>query len=312
MQKNVPAAAVTREPRMGSLEWALLCVQSMLWGSAFFFAAIAIREIPALTITSFRLIPAAIILLGVCWWLGARLPATWREWRRFLAMGFANNVFPMLLILWAQREISGGIAAVFAATSPLFGLFIAHFFTQDEKLSGAKLAGIVTGICGVAVLVGGDLLSGSFANQLAKLALLASALCFAGSSIYVRRGFSQYPPHVVAVGQVCGSLAISLPLALIIDQPWSIPMPSWAAVGAVAGMGIFSSALSALCYFTLLRRAGAINAMLVTLLLPLTPITLGGLFLGETLTAREIAGAIIIALALLTIDGRVIGWFRRR
>ena len=71
-------------------------------------------------------------------------------------------------------------------------------------------------------------------------------------------------------------------------------------------MGVLGSALASLCHFTVLQRAGATNALLVTLIMPLTPIVLGGLFLGEQLTRRDMAGAAVIAAALLMIDGRLL------
>jgi drug/metabolite transporter (DMT)-like permease len=85
-------------------------------------------------------------------------------------------------------------------------------------------------------------------------------------------------------------------------------MPSLKVVGAIVGMGVFGSALASLCHFTVLQRAGTTNALLVTLIMPLTPILLGGVFLGDRLTPRDMAGALIIAAALVIIDGRV---FRR-
>jgi drug/metabolite transporter (DMT)-like permease len=291
--------------RMGASEWALIGLHSMLWGTAFFFAELAIPEVPALTIAAFRLIPASLITAGVCLWLGYRLPATWREWGRLVLLAAANNVTPILLILWAQREVTGGIAAVFNATTPLFGVFLAHVFTQDERLSAVKVTGILVGISGVAVLVGADLLGGFGSSGLAKLALIGAALCYALAGVYAR-GFPQYPPQILAAGQMIGALLLSMPLALLVDQPWMLSLPSAKAASAVVGMGLFASALAALCYFTVLKRAGATNAMLATLLVPLTPIMLGGLFLGETLAPREITGACIIALALLTIDGRLV------
>jgi drug/metabolite transporter (DMT)-like permease len=291
--------------RMGAPEWGLLGLHSMLWGSAYFFAELAIPELPVLTIAAFRLVPAALLLAGICVWLGLRLPATSREWRRLILLAAANNVAPMLLILWAQRELTGGIAAVLTATTPLFGVFIAHVFTQDERLSLAKLTGILVGIAGVAVLVGADLLGEAGSGGLAKLALLAAALSYGISGVYARR-FPRYPPQNLATGQLLGALALSMPIALLVDQPWTLSLPSAKAAGAVAAMGLFSSALAALCYFTVLKRAGATNAMLATLLVPLTPIVLGGLFLGEALAPHEITGACIIALALLIIDGRLL------
>jgi drug/metabolite transporter (DMT)-like permease len=307
MQKMVGAVEGVAGPaslRMGAPEWGLLGLHSMLWGSAYFFAELAVPEIPVLTIAAFRLIPAALLMAGICLWLGYRLPATSREWRRLILLAAVNNVAPMLLILWAQRDLTGGLAAVFNATTPLFGVFLAHAFTQDERLSITKLTGILVGIAGVAVLVGADLPGGLGSGAVAKLALLGAALCYAIAGVYARR-FPRYPPQNLAIGQMIGALALSMPIALLVDQPWKLSLPSAKAAGAVAAMGLFASALAALCYFTVLKRAGATNAMLATLLVPLTPIVLGGLFLGETLAPHEITGAGIIALALLIIDGRL-------
>jgi drug/metabolite transporter (DMT)-like permease len=309
MQKAVSMAgrvAQATSLQMGAAEWALVGLHALLWGTAFFFAELAIPELPALTITAFRLLPASFILAGACWWLGYRFPATWRDWGQLVLLAAVNNVTPMLLILWAQREVTGGIAAVFNATTPLFGVFLAHVFTQDERLSILKVSAILIGISGVALLVGADVFEGLGSSGLSKLALLGAALCYAAAGVYARR-FPQYPPQVLAVGQMIGALMLSMPLALLVDQPWMLSPPSATAAAAVVGMGLFSSALAGLCYFTVLKRAGATNAMLATLLVPVTPIVLGGLFLGEALTPREITGGCIIALALLTIDGRLFG-----
>lgn len=291
--------------RMGALEWALLGLHSMLWGSAFFLAELAIPELPLTTIAAFRLIPAALLVVGICFALGYRLPAAWDAWVGFLALAVVNNITPMLLILWAQHQVTGGMAAVFNATTPLFGLFLGHFLTHDEKISSHKLAGILTGIAGVGVLVGLDVAAGAASGVLAKLALLGAALCYAAAGFYARN-FAATPPFVLAAGQMIGACLLAIPLALLVDRPWALPRPSSTAVGAVVAMGLFGSALASLCYFTLIKRAGATNAMLVTLLLPVTPMILGSLFLGDSFTLREVAGAAIVALALVIIDGRLL------
>ena len=98
---------------------------------------------------------------------------------------------------------------------------------------------------------------------------------------------------------------MGFPLAIAVDQPWTLPMPSWTVIGAIVGMGLLGSGLAPLCHFTVLYRAGATNASLVTLIMPLTPILLGGIFIGERLSARDMLGALIIAMALIIIDGRI-------
>ncbi len=111
--------------------------------------------------------------------------------------------------------------------------------------------------------------------------------------------------------QMVGSIFVTFPLAAVVDQPWQLPMPSLAALGAIVGMGVLGSTLAPLCHFTVLQRAGATNASLVTLIMPLTPIVLGAVFLGDRLTPRDMLGALVIAAALIIIDGRVVSALRR-
>lgn len=297
---------------MGGAEWALIVLHSMLWGSSFFFGALAIRELPALTITAFRAIPATIIVVGVVWYLGLRLPRSSGYWGRMTVLAFLNNLAPMLLILYAQHQVASGVAAVFNATTPLFGVIIAHFATRDERLSWRKIAGVLAGIAGVMVLVGADVLSGASGDRLPKLALLAAALCYAIAGIFARRTSREEEPFVTAAGQLVAALTMSMPLALAVDRSWTLPLPSLQAALSVVAMGVLSSALASLVYFTVIKRAGVTNGLLVTLLLPLTPIALGALFLGESLKPRELAGTAIIGLALVILDGRLPRWLGSR
>jgi drug/metabolite transporter (DMT)-like permease len=297
---------------LGAVEWGLIALQSMLWGSSYFFIALVEGDLPALTIAALRTVPASAALLLIVLSLGYRLPATLAEWRLFIAFSAFNTLLPFVLIEWGQSRATGGMAAILNATAPLFGVFLAHVLTHDEKLSWNKLAGIVTGIAGVGILVGHDFALGSGADMLARLALLAAPLCYVCANIFARTRLGHYPPFVVAAMQMVGSIFVAFPLAIAVDRPWSLPMPSAATLAAVAGMGILGSALASLCHFTVLQRAGATNATLVTLIMPLTPILLGGVFLGDRLAPREIAGALVIAAALIIIDGRMLRRAGRR
>lgn len=290
---------------MGAVEWGLITLQSMLWGSSYFFIALVQGELPALTIAALRTIPASAALMLIVLSLGHRLPAALAEWRLFIGFSAFNTLLPFVLIVWGQSRATGGMAAILNASAPLFGIFLAHMLTQDEKLSWNKLAGILVGIAGVGILVGYDFAVGSGADILARLALLAAPLLYVCANIFARRRLGHYPPFVVAMMQMVGSIFVAFPLAIAVDQPWSLPLPSLSAIGAIIGMGLFGSALASLCHFTVLHRAGTTNATLVTLIMPLTPIVLGEVFLGEHLAPREIAGALVIAAALIIIDGRI-------
>jgi drug/metabolite transporter (DMT)-like permease len=98
--------------RMGGVEWGLVMLQSMLWGSAYFFIAVVQSEVPPLTVAALRTIPAAGILLLIVLSLGYRLPATSAEWRLFIGFSAFNTVLPFLLIIWGQSRTTGGMAAI--------------------------------------------------------------------------------------------------------------------------------------------------------------------------------------------------------
>jgi drug/metabolite transporter (DMT)-like permease len=297
--------------RLGAVEWGLIVLQSMLWGSSYFFIAAVQSQVPAFTIAALRTLPAAAVLLVIVLSLGYRLPATLAEWRLFIGFSVFNSVLPFLLIVWGQSRTTGGMAAILNATAPLFGIFLAHVLTHDEKLSWRKAAGILVGLAGVVVLMGRDVLAGASADLLARLALLAAPLSYVCANIFVRRRLGGYPPFVIAAMQMVGAIFVAVPLALVLDRPWEQAAPSATALAAIAGMGVLGSALSSLCHFTVLQRAGATNASLVTLIMPLTPVVLGSVFLGERLSPTDIAGALIVAAALIIIDGRPLGALRR-
>lgn len=294
---------------MGATEYGLIALQSMLWGSSYFFVAVARDALPPITMSALRLVPACLMLLAVVAWFRIRLPATRAEWAAILWFCLANNLVPFILIVLAQRSVSGGTAAIFNATAPLFAVFLAAYFIPDERLSWRRVVGILIGIAGVAVLVGGGTRD-SDSEILAKVALVAAAACYAIANVYARLRLQGYAPFALACAQMIGSLAIASGLAIAFEHPWTLAPPTTTAFLAIMGMGVFSSALASLCHLTVLKRAGATNAVLVTIILPLTPILLGAAFLGEWLSAREIIGALVIASALVYIDGRAFRWIR--
>ena len=99
--------------------------------------------------------------------------------------------------------------------------------------------------------------------------------------------------------------------SILIERPWQLPMPGVTTWLAMAGLAALSTALAYIVFFQILRRSGSSNVMLVTLLIPVTALLLGYLVLGESISWREIVGAIVIGSALLLIDGRVLDLVRR-
>ncbi len=302
------AAAVNKV--MGPLEWGLLITLSAVWGGSFFLAEVALVELPPLTVVLGRIGFGAVALVAVVYALGYRMPTDGRLWGAFFVMGGLNNLVPFSLIVWGQTQITGGLASILNATTPLFTVVLAHFLTTDEKMTPARFGGVAAGLVGVIVMIGGEVLQGLGLHLLAQLAILGAALAYACAGIFGRR-FRGTPPLVTAAGQVTSSSVLMVPLVLAVEQPWLLAMPGAPVWGAVFGLALLCTAAAYVIYFRILATAGATNLLLVTFLVPVSAIVLGALILGERLEPKHFAGMALIGLGLAAIDGRPLAVLRR-
>ncbi|WP_285961915.1 DMT family transporter [Pseudomonas tohonis] len=296
---------------MGAREWGMLVALSILWGGSFFFVGIAVQELPPFTIVMARIGLAAIALLALVHLMGLRMPRDPRIWLAFFGMGLLNNLIPFCLIVWGQTHIASGLASILNASTPLFSVVVAHLLTQDEKMTGRKLAGVLIGLAGVATLIGPAALSGLGDHAWAQLAVLGAALSYAFAGLFGRRFKAMgVPPMITATGQISASTLLLAPVALLVDHPWTLPLPSPATWAALAGIALLSTALAYVLYFRILASAGATNLMLVTFLIPVSAILLGALVLGEQLEAKHFIGMALIAAGLAALDGRLVDALR--
>ena len=311
VQDSSPPSSVHRT--MTSAEWLMLLGLSLLWGGSFFFTGIAVRELPPLTIVALRVGGAALILFVALGILGVPMPRRRAVWAAFFGMGFLNNVVPFCLIVWGQTHIASGLASILNATTPLFTVLVAHVLTRGEKLTATRLAGVGLGLAGVMAMMGPAALQGFGTNIVAQLACLAAALSYAFAGVFGRR-FKRMgiAPMATATGQVTASAVMLIPVALLVDRPWTLPSPSLATWGAVLGIAALSTALAYILYFRILSTAGATNLLLVTFLIPVSAIILGSLVLGESLDPRHFLGMALIGGGLAAIDGRLLRLAKRR
>jgi drug/metabolite transporter (DMT)-like permease len=290
-------------------DWLLLILLSVLWGGAFFFTGVAVKEMPPLTIVLVRVALASTLLVPAMWMFGGAFPSGLRGWSRFLVMALFTNVIPFSLLVIGQTMIASSLASVLNATTPLFTLLVMAAF-REERLNATRIAGALLGVIGVVVLHEPSLQVS--ASQTTGIVLcLGAALSYGFSALWARRMLVGVPPLTSATCQLLCSSVVMLVLAGSIEWPRGLSMPGPTTWLSLLGLAALSTALAYLVFFQIIRRSGASNVMLVTLLIPLTAILLGHFALGETLRGREMAGGLIIASALVMIDGRIFMLFRR-
>jgi drug/metabolite transporter (DMT)-like permease len=298
---------------MNRSDWLILLTLAVIWGGAFFFIGVAVKHVPPLTYVWLRLTIAAVAM----WiYVKARIGSLGlprQVWGAIVLLAVLNNALPFALFGWGQTHIASGLASILNATTPIWGVVVAHFLTQDERMSPRKTVGVLLGFGGVATMIGPALLSNIGTNALAQLACVTASLSYALAAVWARR-FRRIgvAPIAVTTGQLTAGALIMLPVSMIVDQPWTHAFPPISAWAAITALALFCTAFGYVLYFRLIDHAGATNALLVTLLVPPVAILLGALFLSETLAPQDFLGLALIALGLAAIDGRLVSYLSER
>ena len=270
-----------------------LVALAAVWGSSFIFMRLGAGEFGALPLSCLRVAGAAIVLLPLLAWRRewADLRA---HWKPILLVGITNSAFPFACFAYAALTISAGLSAIFNAAAPLFGAVVAWLWWHD-RLSAARVAGLLTGFAGVFGLAVGraSVQPGidATATGLAVLACTAGSLSYGFSANFTKRHLTGVKPLAVATGS---QLAAALVLAVPAWWAWPTVAPGTAAWLSVAVLAIACTGIAYVMYFRLIAHIGPANAITVTFLVPAFALAWGALFLGERPTAAMLAGCAVI------------------
>src|SRR4051812_8638578 len=279
-----------RFPAVSRRPLPMLLALAAIWGSSFLFIKVAVREVSPGEVVFGRVLVGTLGLLPAVWFLGGWGP-TWaglrRFWRPLLLVGIFNAALPFWLLAWSEKKLDSGLAAVLQASMPLFTAGFVFFVARSERVTGLKLVGVVVGFLGVLLLVGaqpsGDVLS--------ALAVLLTALLYAGSSVYAAKRLRDAPVLVISLGALAFATVATLPLG-IAQLPGELP--SWKVIAAIVALGAAGLSVAYLLYFSLIAGSGAPYAALVTYLVPALALVYGAVFLDEAVTASALGGLALI------------------
>ncbi|MEE9195966.1 MAG: DMT family transporter [Alphaproteobacteria bacterium] len=279
----------------GARNYALLITLSLIWGASFALIKIAVATIPPVTLAAARIALAAAVFVVLQSILRQPFSADLRRWGQFLMVGILGNGLPFVLIGYGEIRIDSGIAAILIGVMPVFTVIFATLTGVERGLTGRRALGLGCGFAGLVVLVGPASLMRLEGDGLAYLALIAAASSYAATGVYARHLFRTIPMLTLATGSMIASTLLMVPMAVWLDQPWSLD-PTMAAVAATFSLGVLSTGLAALIYFRLLISAGPIFASTINYLIPAIGVLLGVVWLGERLALGELAAfAMIVA-----------------
>lgn len=281
--------------------FALVLLLALLWGASYPLLKVAVETLPPLTVVAIRSLIGGLILLAA---LGPRVKvlgqvSTGSSLRALSIQSAFNCVIPWILIAWAMPSLDAGLAAILNSLSPIFIFLLTAFVTRHEPVTRRKFVGVVLGLAGVVTIVGVDAIAGVGTKTLAELACVAGAFSYAVAGVIGVR-FARVTPLVPAAGTTLIAAAVLLPLALVVEQPWTL-RPSIPSMLAVLAAAVFSTGIAMVVYFRLLATVGSIAMSSQAYLRILVGVGLGMAFLGETPTRHALVGLGLVVAGVVAM-----------
>ena len=280
------------------LVWLVLCG---IWGSTWLFIKLGLADLPPLTFAGIRFVIACAILFTIIRLRRIQLPQARTDWSLLAITGILSFGFNYGLVFWGEQYISSGLAALLQATLPAFGLVFAHLHLPGERLSWAKIGGVVLGVCGVGVV---------FSNQLAVsgrqalagcVALILSSMFAAYSNVLVKKSGKHLDPAILAAGQMFFGLLLLLGVGIPLEgNPLRF---HWTPVALLAllYLAVVGSVIAFLLYYWLVLNMDVTKSMLIALVTPVVAVLLGMLVLDEQIGWRTLAGGAMIMAGIAFI-----------
>ncbi len=288
----------------GLVDFALLATLAAIWGGSFMLIKIALGGFDPVSLTAYRLTVGGVLMLVVALAAGERLALSPRDIAILILAGLFGNALPFSLISWGEQTVDAGLAAILMGIMPIATLVLAHYLTEDEALSGRKLAGVTIGFAGLVVLVGKPVLDGLGADVAAQLAILAAAICYAINAIVTKK-LLHLPRRAAAAGIVLAGAVMVWGLALANHQPFDQPGGT-GPVLAMALLALFPTAIAALIMFEILQRQGAGFFGQVNLLVPPFGVAWAFFILGEIPEPRALIALALILGGIAITRGRTV------
>jgi drug/metabolite transporter (DMT)-like permease len=299
---------------MGSGAWretAAFALLTLIWGTTWAAIRVALTGIPPLAGVAIRFLIAGTILLAVARIRGLRLGLDPRERRLWLFNAVATFVVPYSVIYWAEQRVPSGLSSVLFATFPLWVVLIGLFALPGERAGTMRLAGVVLGFLGVAVIFSDDLVAaGAGGIRWPGLALLGASAVSASGSVGLRRWAGGVSPLSLAAVPMLLAGAVTGGAALIAERGRALEL-STGPILATLYLAAFGSALTFSVYFWLLARRTAVSAALVSYTAPVVAVLVGTLVLDEPFTSRMALGALLVLVGVAVALGSRGGTPRR-
>lgn len=255
--------------------------------------------VPALFFASTRYLAAGMLMLASQAWVGPVAVAR-ASWPRLFVVG-VFTIGAGGLLFWGMRHTPSGLAAIVNLSLTPVGLTVIGLLYGEEKASPRQAGAIALGIVGLAVLFGPRAQVPAAAAEAFGLALAgAAALIYCWGSVLGRPLLRRYAPlQVGGLANLAGA-AVLLPLALVVEPVGPEEVAAFLRPPVLAAwlfLVVFGSAVAFAMYLRLLRDWGPTRAGMYAFVSPVVATGLGIAVFGETLSATDVAGGVLMLVA---------------
>lgn len=280
--------------------WIIFILLGVIWSSSFMWIKIGLQEVGPTTLVAFRVLFGFLFCAIMVFIQRIKLPRDLKSWLPLLLLGIINQAIPFFLISWGEQSVDSSVAAILDATVPLFTIVIAHFMLSDDKMTIAKVTGLLIGFVGVIVLLSKGI-GDSSSSFLGQGAVILASVFYAGSSIYIRKTTQNTPGFIRSGVPLLSAFVIMLPAAFIFESPFQVPTLGLTWI-ALLFLGVVGSGLAFALAYYLIHEIGPTKTTMVTYLFPLGGVFLGVVFLNELITWQIIVGGVLIVASLVVAN----------
>jgi drug/metabolite transporter (DMT)-like permease len=294
------------QPRSSTKVRALLVfgVLCLIWSSTWGFIKVGLRDLPPVTFLTARFVLAAILMVIIARLRRAVWPRTYAEWRLLAITGVLTFTINYGLVYWGENYTSSGLAALFQATIPLFGLLLAQVYLPNERLTARRLLGVLVGLAGVGIIFARQISIGDRWALAGGVGIVAGAFAAAYSGVLVKARAAKFDLTVLLGGQLCFGLIPLLIVALLKEGDPTKMHWTGMAVAAILYLALVGSVTAFLLYYWLVRNMDVTKSQLISLIIPVLAVVLGMIFLGERVTWHLAAGALCIFIGIALVIWR--------
>jgi len=277
---------------------AVWLILSGIWGSTWLFIKLGLEDLPPLSFAGIRFLIAFTVLAAVVAVRRLPLPRKRSDWGIIAITGFLSFTLNYGLLFWGEQHVSSGLASVLQATIPLFGLVMAHQFLPAERMTAAKVFGVLLGLAGVAVIFSNQMSAEGGRALWGSAAIVLGAFAVSLSNVIIKARGGHFEPAVLAAGQMIFGLIPLLVVGFLMEgTPLNFRWTKLAVI-SLFYLALVGSSLAFMLFYWLVRHMAVTNTMLISLVTPVIAVLLGMGTIGERVTVRMVVGGAGILMGI--------------